>query len=57
MHPPHKPYVGLEPTTLRLEVLRAIQLRHTDDISGVGFEPTKHMQQILSLSPLTARES
>ena len=27
MHPPHKPYVGLEPTTLRLEVLRAIQLR------------------------------
>ena len=25
--PPHKPHVGLEPTTLRLEVLRAIQLR------------------------------
>ena len=24
---------------------------------GVGFEPTKPKQQILSLSPLTARES
>ena len=23
---------------------------------AVGFEPTKHMQEILSLSPLTARE-
>ena len=23
----------------------------------VGFEPTKHMQQILSLPPLTTRES
>ena len=25
------PYVGLEPTTFRLEVWRAIQLRHTDN--------------------------
>ena len=26
------------------------------NLPAVGFEPTKHMQQILSLSPLTARE-
>ena len=44
---------GFEPATLRLEVSRAIQLRHTDYILGVGFEPTKQMHTILSRAPLT----
>ena len=49
---------GFEPATLRLEVSRAIQLRHTDFkkiicILGEGFEPTKQMHTILSRAPLT----
>ena len=60
------PLVGLEPTTPRLEVECAVQLRHKgvtvlpfrtplpcSHIPGVGFEPTKQPQQILSLPPLT----
>jgi hypothetical protein len=42
----------LELATFGLEVQRAIQLRHTG-VHEVGFEPTKQLHQILSLTPLT----
>jgi hypothetical protein len=35
----YKSMAGLEPATLRLEVLRAIQLRHTDTTPNAGLEP------------------
>jgi hypothetical protein len=47
-----KSTVGLEPTTLRLEVSRAIQLRHADSLSGVGFEPTHPKILQLKCNPL-----
>ena len=46
-----KSVTGLEPATLRLEVLRAIQLRHTDSMHRVGFEPTKHYASDLKSDP------
>ena len=46
------PMTRLELATFGLEVQRAIQLRHTG-VHEVGFEPTKQLHQILSLTPLT----
>ncbi len=47
---------GFEPATFRLEVWRAIQLRHTDKetrwVHGVGFEPTKRKALDLKSNPV-----
>ena len=49
---------GLEPATLRLEVVRAVQLRHEDSkkktkkMSTTGFEPATPKRLRLKLSAL-----
>ena len=43
--------MGLEPITPRLEVWCAIQLRHTDNVLEVGFEPTKRVASDLKSLP------
>ena len=44
--------VGIEPTTLRLEVSRAIQLRQWSCMHSVGFEPTPPKRLELESSAL-----
>ena len=48
----HVSMTGFEPATFRLEVWRAIQLRHTDKIPGAGFEPAKHDAHDLKSRPV-----
>ena len=38
---------GIEPATFRLEVWRAIQLRHTDKVSNMGLEPMTTRLKVL----------